>query len=93
MPSKTTKAKQRRLREVTGTGILRAASLALRNIEKDDHMTATEMDAGFILPDQQKAGRRLGYQVFVKVARFSEELLDADPVSGGLLANRQRKKK
>ena len=71
---------------VTGTQVLRAYTRAVKVLELDEAMTASEQSAGFILPPVQRRGCKKGYQVFVKVYRYSDELLARDELSGGLLA-------
>lgn len=71
----------------TGNAVLKAYNLAAKKISKDKSLSSTETDAGFIIPDGQKGKRKDGYQVFVKVARFSEDLLINRPLTGGLLEN------
>ena len=62
-----------------------AYSKAVRKLERDATLRASATSAGFIIPNGQKRGQRKGYQVFVKVCRFSEELLKSKPLTGGLL--------
>ena len=58
---------------------------AIRKLCKDPQLLAAELDAGFIIPTGQKRGRRRGYQVFVRVCRWSEEMLRDQHITGGLL--------
>lgn len=75
-------AKRRaRLPEATGNRVLQAYNQAVRHIDSDDQLTATESSAGFIIP----CGEVPKYQVFVRVVRFSDELLRKHPHTGGLL--------
>ena len=68
----------------TGNQVLRAYSKAVKRIEDDRSMLATQISAGFIFPPGQKKGYKIGYQVFVKVCQYSDELLAREPDSGGL---------
>jgi hypothetical protein len=62
---------------------LRAAwNKACRSIEHG--ATATEHDAGFIIPEGQKKGDVYGWQVFVKMQRYSDAALKKNLLSGGL---------
>ena len=56
-----------------------ALDRASKRLRADPHMTAAEHSAGMLGygPDQM--------QVFVRVCRFSQKLLDDDPMTGGLL--------
>lgn len=69
----------------TENSLSRAFKRAFNNLNNDDRMTASASSAGFIIPDGQKRGKRTGFQVFVKVCRYSEELLKSNPETGGLL--------
>ena len=75
----------------TGNAILRAYNKAAKTAawpDKDDVSTiASSVSAGFIMP--KGAPKGVGFQVFVKVARFSETLLQECPESGGLLDYRR----
>lgn len=78
-----------RYSNATGDAVLRAYNRAAKRIMKDDDtMCAVSTDAGFIIPDGQKGKPKEGYQVFVKIARYSEKLLKARPCTGGLLENK-----
>ncbi len=70
--------------KVTESQLMHAKDMALRRIQRSKAIVATEVDAGTIITSG-KPGHRVGYQVFVKVARYSDELLASDPDSGGLL--------
>ncbi len=72
---------------VTEDSILAALKKAGAKMRKDPAITSTEQTAGFILPDGQTPGQCEGVQVFVKVYRYSQPLLKAEPLTGGLLAN------
>lgn len=63
---------------------------SLRRLHDDPAMTAASTDAGFVRvkhADDGKGGmgHTETFQVFVKVCRYDEDLLAADPDSGGLL--------
>lgn len=73
------------MKEVTTESLIKAYNSAIRGMDRDAGMTAKSVSAGFAIPAGQKRGKRRGYQVFVKVARFDEELLKSDPVTGGLI--------
>ncbi len=73
------------MKTATGNSLLRAYSKALKTLQRDEAMTASTISAGFIIPNGQKRGKRKGFQVFVKVCCYSEELLKRKPDSGGLL--------
>jgi hypothetical protein len=73
------------MKTATGNALLRAYNKATKNLKNDDAMTASLVSAGFIIPNGQKRGCRKGFQVFVKVCRYSEELLKRKPITGGLL--------
>jgi hypothetical protein len=73
------------MKTATGNALLRAYSKAAQNLQRDEAMTASATSAGFIIPNGQKRGQRTGFQVFVKVCRYSEELLKRKPDTGGLL--------
>ena len=76
----------------TGNAVLRAYSRAVKRIT-DEELLSTAQDAGFIPdphnPDAWKAkkGKRKGYQVFVKLVKYDEELLEKEPLTGGLVGN------
>jgi hypothetical protein len=53
-------------------------------------MVSTEVDAGFRIPLGQKKGHRKGLQFFVRVCRYSDELLAELPETGGLLENEKK---
>lgn len=73
------------MKTATGNALLRAYSKAVRNLQRDEAMTASATSAGFIIPNGQKRGQRTGFQVFVKVCRYSEELLKRKNSTGGLV--------
>jgi hypothetical protein len=81
------------MKTVTGNDLLRACSKAVATLQTDEAMTAASTSAGFIIPNGQKRGQRLGVQVFVKVCRYSEELLKRRPCTGGLLCEKQANSK
>lgn len=68
----------------TGNAVLRAYNRAVK-VAFDDGLLATSQSAGFIMPKGWQKGE--GYQVFVRVVRFSEKHLKDDMMTGGLLAN------
>jgi hypothetical protein len=68
----------------TGNQVLRAYSKAVKRIENDRSMSASQVSAGFIFSPKQKKGHKIGCQVFVKVCRYNDELLAREPDSGGL---------
>lgn len=65
----------------TGNSVLRAYNKAVKKMQTEPFL-ATAQSAGFIIPD----GQQDGYQVFVKVYKFSRRLLKKCPGTGGLLA-------
>jgi hypothetical protein len=73
------------MKTATGSALLRAYSKAVKNLQRDEEMLASATSAGFIIPNGQKRGHRAGFQVFVKVCRYGEELLKRKPITGGLL--------
>lgn len=75
-----------RAKNVTPESLFRAYIKAANAVYQGGTV-ASEVDAGIILPGRQEPGQRTGYQVFIKVARFSEELLTRKPETGGLLVN------
>ena len=80
------------MKTATGNNVHRAYSLAVRDLLKDKRLVATSKSAGFIIPDGQKRGHRTGIQVFVKVCRYSDELLAAQPLSGGLFCEKRKRR-
>lgn len=75
------------MKTATGNALLRAYSKAAKNLQQDGMMAATTVSAGFIIPDGQKRGEREGYQVFVRVIRWSQAMKRLKPESGGLLSD------
>lgn len=73
------------MKMATGDAVLKAYDRAVKNIDRDEDMSSCAVSAGFIFPGGQPRGKREGYQVFVKVCRFSEELLKREPETGGML--------
>lgn len=69
----------------TGNQLLKAYSKTVKRIENDKSMLASQVSAGFIFSPGQKKGHKIGYQVFVKVCRYNDELLAKEPDSGGLV--------
>ena len=73
------------MKTATGNNLLRSYSKAVKKLQSDKRMTSSAVSAGFIIPDGQPRGKKTGFQVFVKVARYSDELLKKKPMTGGLL--------
>lgn len=73
------------MKTATGNSVIKAYSRAVKNAEKDG-LTSSATCAGFIIPNGQKRGQKSGYQVFVKVIRYSDALLKKKPMTGGLHA-------
>lgn len=71
------------MKTATGNSVIRAYNRSAKRI-KDSSLTSAATSAGFIIPDGQKRGEREGWQVFVKVIRFSEKKLKRNFESGGL---------
>lgn len=69
------------MKTATGNSVLRAYNKAVKKMQ-GENLLASAQSAGFIIPDGQKDG----YQVFVKVYKFSRALLKRKPLTGGLLA-------
>ena len=69
----------------TNEQVCRAYARALQKLAQYKDLTATEISAGMLFPPKQRRKHRRGFQVFVKVCRYSDELLADDPNSGGLL--------
>ena len=72
----------------TGNQVLKAYSKAVRNMENQPIAASCAVSAGFIFKPGQKRGMRMGYQVFVKVCRYSDVLMKEDPLNGGLLCGK-----
>lgn len=73
----------RRKKCVTGNALLRTFNRAAGRMAKEERVTATEISAGFIDADDGRS-----YQVFVRICRFSDDLLRERPETGGLLCNK-----
>lgn len=73
----------------TGTDVLKAYNKAVGRLEgKFGHqMSSCAVSAGTIFAPGQKRAERRGYQVFVKVIRYSDAMLKFDAKSGGLHAD------
>lgn len=72
------------MKEATGDSVVRACSKTFKRIEKEG-LTAASTSAGFFFPEgKQKKGFREGYQVFVKIIKYSDVRLANHPQSGGL---------
>ncbi len=61
--------------------MLRAYNRAVKKISSDPDLAVTRESAGFIMP----AKDAVGFQIFVVVARFSQDLLEKQPQTSGLL--------
>jgi hypothetical protein len=83
---KAAKKKPATYSPATGHSLLRAYGRAAKRFGNDGLLRATSQSAGFIIPAHQKVGERFGFQVFVRMVRFSEKLLKEEPKTGGLLA-------
>lgn len=91
---KKTPAKPKRIRYTVATGnsLLRAYSRAFKNFTDDTKfggipLIASETSAGFIITPGKRGEPKEGFQVFVRVCRYNESLLNRDTMSGGLLIN------
>lgn len=71
------------MKTATGNSLLRAYNRSAKRI-KDADLTSAATSAGFIIPDGQKRGQREGFQVFVKLIRYSDKKLKKNFESGGL---------
>lgn len=80
-----TPAKRIRYNAATGDAVIRAYNRASLNMSADDGLLSTSVSAGYIVGPRDSDGDRTGYQVFVKVCRYSEALLKSQPETGGLL--------
>jgi len=78
------------MKTATGNALLRAYSKAAKKLQRDEALTACAVSAGIIIPNGQKRGSRNGFQVFVKVCRYSEQLLKKKPTTGGLLCESEK---
>lgn len=67
----------------TGNAVLRAFNKCAKRI-CDEGLTSTTTSAGFIIPAGQKRGHKSGWQVFVKMIRYSDAKLKRNRNSGGL---------
>lgn len=78
--------------EAKATEMQRAFNRAFRRIKKEPALTAAGSDAGFIDDPREpgsmrkKKGKRHGYQVIVRLVKYSDEKLAKDELSGGLHA-------
>lgn len=54
------------------------------NRTKDEQLTSAATSAGLILPEKQKRGQKEGWQVFVKLIKYSDAKLKKNEKSGGL---------
>lgn len=71
----------------TTHSIKRAYSAAVKKVQSHETIQESCYSAGFIIPDGQPKKSRKGFQVFIKVCRFDEKLLESHPLTGGLLVN------
>jgi hypothetical protein len=70
----------------TPSSILKAATKAARRLNKEPNTyVACAESAGFVFAPGQKRGQKEGYQITVKVERYSDAFLKSHPLSGGLL--------
>jgi hypothetical protein len=69
--------------KLTNKSLTTAVNKAFRRMKKDE-LAAAMTSAGFVYFPGSKRGKRHGVQVFVKVCRYSDELLKKVPLSGGL---------
>lgn len=65
-----------------------ALHTAVCRVQRSKTCLSSEHSAG-MLSLRGPEGKRVGLQVFVRVARYSDELPAADPVTGGLLENQK----
>lgn len=72
---------KKRYSTATGNAVLRAYNKATKIVIKE-RLLATSQSGGFIMPKGWPKGE--GYQVFVRIVRFSEGHLKAEPLTGGL---------
>lgn len=79
------------MKNATGNSLLYAFSKAAKTISEDDDMLEIAKDAGMIIPNGQKKGSRTGWQVFVTISKWDEQLLKADRMTGGLVKLKKRK--
>lgn len=80
-----TKAKFLTLTTATGDRVLRAYAKAAKGIDKtSEGMIVRTVSAGYLIPNGQKKGLREGWQVFVRLERYSDARFMEDPISGGL---------
>jgi hypothetical protein len=74
------------MKTVNEKTIRTALNRAIRNITSNQNVTSAASSAGFIITDGQKRGQKTGFQVFVKICRYSDVRLKKYPNSGGLAA-------
>ena len=73
------------LNMATEDRLLRAYNKAAKSVHGDpEGLQSSSVTAGYIIPAGQKKGQRTGWQVSVKLERFSEAELISNPLSGGL---------
>lgn len=72
--------------------MVRAYSKSVKRMLSDKLLTAASTSAGFIIPDGYRPrSKQHGFQVFVRVCRYSEELLKEQPSTGGLLCEKTKR--
>lgn len=70
--------------KLTNKSLERALNRARKHLLSGPSVTTASSDAGIVVGLEKPRGQREGYQVFVKVCRFSEKLLKDYPMTGGL---------
>jgi len=75
------------MKTVTDSSLAGALNRAISRVQRSKEILSTEVDAGMIV-NRGKPGHRVGLQVFVRVCRYSDEMLKAEPMTGGLLERR-----
>lgn len=72
------------MKTATMKSIRRAWDKAAGKFGKTSSINGTSVSAGFVLTQEKKP--RKGFQVFVRMVRYDEALLQRNPDSGGLFA-------
>lgn len=75
------------MKTATGNAVLRAYSQAVKNVMINEMTLSSQVSAGFTIPN----GEKNGWQVSVKVSRFDADLLEREPMTGGLVENKKDK--
>lgn len=75
------------MNNASSSSVSLAFDKCIENLEGDPAMVATTVSAGFVIPGKQKKGEQCGWQVFVKMVPYSDEMLRIEPLSGGLLGD------